>query len=155
MTQSLIVQLNKSIALSATDVEEIVNGITNQDSGLMALKSVCQKENLLTNKVFEWCRNKGWLEEYPSVTAKAILDWATVDPFTGVVTVCEDNILLMIVNNSHYVNTSSSLYPKFINALTNANLTAGYNRVVKRARIEITEHQIAKLKLMGHKVVKA
>ncbi len=150
--KEIIVQLGNEVALTSDDISKAINGLTNQDSGFMSLKSVCQKENLNTNGVFAWLREKGWLEAWPEVTTKAVIDWGSVNSFTNTLTIKPTEVLIMIIGYSHYVNTNSLHYTSFIHALNEAKLEAGYNRQVKQAKPQLTDLQKRTIRAQGYRI---
>ena len=155
-TKELIVHLNKDIVITNQEIVDSVNGLSNESSGFMALKSVCMRENLNTDDVFKWVRDKGWLEEWPEVTTKAIIDWHSmgkgIDTIKGTFKACKECILIQIINNSHYVNTKSIHYNSFIQELRDTGITGSYNRDVKEAEPKLTTKQLTEIRKL-YKVV--
>lgn len=153
--KELVLRVNSKVSLKEDDATKIINGVTNQSSGLMALKSVCQKENLNTNSVFDWCRVRGWINqsnEVPRVKAKALIDWGNLDVFTNVLTLYYDEVLLVVVNNTYFVDTNCIHYTKFIETLQKANLVIGYNKDVKEYKFKLSKRLKEEIKELNIKV---
>ena len=152
--KELTVRLNDNVVVTGKEIEDTINGVSNQQSGAMSLKAVAQRENLKTNEVFNWCRKMGWLEEHPEVTGKAFVDWCQPIGFDSTIRWQPENILLQEKNNTIFVNTNAFRYVEFIEAMRAAGIQGGYNREVKEMEFKPTWQQRAYCRGLDLKVAR-
>lgn len=149
-----MVNIPKGISVTAVDLEDAYNGLTNQDSGYMAFRDMCKKENINSKLARIYVEDElGWLHNN-EITVAALVEWNrdTWDIATQSYQLLNSNILMEFIGNGLYINTNCDKYKQLISLLLDRGFIGEFNRNIKNKKPSYANWQVQAFKKAGYKV---